>query len=203
MFVATGASNGSKTLFCHTHEVMLCSCGTNRVNGNSQRAICTIFETNRKREAAGKLTVELRLGGSGADGTERNQVGQELRRDCVQHLAGNRHARAGEIDEQLPGDTEPFVDFEGLVNVRVVDQPLPAHRRAGLLEVGTHDDAEIGGQLGGDGGEAAGIFEGSDGIVDRTWSADDQKAVRLMGYDLNGISAPFEDCLEGMLRLGG
>ena len=54
------------------------------------------------------------------------QVGQELRRDSVQHLAGDGHALGGQVHEQLAADPKALVDLEAVVDVRVVDQALPA-----------------------------------------------------------------------------
>ena len=57
-----------------------------------------------------------------------------MRRDCVEKFRANRNAEVGEVTEQLAGETEAFVDFEGAVNIRVVDETLPADRRPGFLD---------------------------------------------------------------------
>ena len=59
----------------------------------------------------------------------------------------------------------------------IVDQPLPADRRARLLEIDAHHDLEPVGKLFAQGGEALGIVDGGLGIVHRAGADDDQKAV--------------------------
>lgn len=143
VLVALGARNSSKTLLCHTHEVMFRSRGTNCVNRNSQVAICSILETHGERQARSQLTVQLRLGGSRSNRTNRDTVRQELGADGIQHLARNRHPTARQINKHLPADPQSLVDLETLVDVWVVDQTLPSDSRARLLEVSAHDDAQV------------------------------------------------------------
>jgi hypothetical protein len=45
-----------------------------------------------------------------------------------------------DLDQQLAGDAQAFVDAETLVQVRVVDQAFPAHRGARFFKIHTHDD---------------------------------------------------------------
>jgi hypothetical protein len=63
-------------------------------------------------------------------------------RDHVQELAARRHAQAVDVDQQLARDAQAFVDAVALVQVGVVDQALPAHRGARLLEVHAHHDLQ-------------------------------------------------------------
>jgi hypothetical protein len=58
-----------------------------------------------------------------------------LRRDRVEELAAGGQSQLEEIEKELPRQPQSFVDGEGAVEVRVVDQPLPPDRRARLLEV--------------------------------------------------------------------
>ena len=151
VFVTLGTGNGSETLLRHTHEVVAGSSGANGVNGDAEVTVGAVLETDGERKTRGQLAVKLRLGGAGTDGADGDEVSEELGGDGVEHLAGNGHARGREVLEELPGDPEALVDLEGLVDIRVVDEALPADGGAGLLEVGTHDDDEVLGELGGDG----------------------------------------------------
>jgi len=143
VLVAGGAGNGGKALLGNTHEVMFGSSSTDSVNSDTQAAVGAVLETNRERKARSKLAVKLALSCAGANGTNRDQVGKKLRGDGVEHLGGNGHAGRGEVAKQLSGDTETLVDLESLVDVRVVDEALPADSRPGLLEVGAHDDDKV------------------------------------------------------------
>lgn len=143
VLVTLGASNSSKALLGHTHEVVLSSSSANGINGNAKVSISAVLEANRERETRSKLSVELRLGGSGTNGTNGDTVGQELGGDGVEHFARNGHTLVSQVDEELARDAETLIDVEGGVDVRVVDEALPADGCAGLLEVGSHDDAEV------------------------------------------------------------
>ena len=53
------------------------------------------------------------------------------------------HAQGGELEEEFARDAQAAVDVEGVVEVGIVDEALPAHGGAGLLEVDPHDDQEV------------------------------------------------------------
>jgi hypothetical protein len=69
--------------------------------------------------------------------------------------------------------------------VRIVDQPLPTDRRAGLLEVDPHHHAEVVGQLVGEQLEAAAVLQAGLRIVDRARPDHHDQAVVLAVEDLN------------------
>ena len=145
--VAGRLGDGRQPLFRHAHEVVPGGGGADGVDGDAEAAVCAVFEADREGEARGEFAVELRFGGAGADCAERDQVGQELRRDGVEHLAGDGHAQAGEVGVHLSRYLEALVDFVRFVYVWVVYQALPADCRPGLLEVSTHDYAQVCGEL--------------------------------------------------------
>ena len=96
-------------------------------------AVCAVFETDREGDTAGKLSVELRLCGARTDGTPGDEVGNVLRGDGVEQFRADGHAEAGEVAEQLAREAKTLVNLEGAVDVRVVDEPLPADSRARFL----------------------------------------------------------------------
>ena len=57
----------------------------------------------------------------------------------------DRQAEAGDVHHQLPREPQALVDLKGAVEVRVVDQALPADHRPRLLEIHPHDDQQLGG----------------------------------------------------------
>lgn len=201
VLVTSGLGDSSQTLLGDTQEAVGVSSGTNGINGNSEVAVGTVLEANGETETGGELTVQLRLGGAGANSTERDQIGQVLRGDGIQHLTGNGHAHAGKIRVELTRDTETLVDVVGLINVGVVDQTLPPHRGAGLLKVGTHDDTKVGGKLLGELLQTAGIFEGRGRVVNRAGADNNQQTVILLLDNLHGLVTARADGLEGFLFL--
>jgi hypothetical protein len=198
--VAAGLGDSGQALLGHTHEVVLRSSGANGVNGNSKTTVGTVLEAHRERETRSQLTVELGLGGTGTDGTERNEVCEELRRDGVQHLGGNGHALAGKVTEELAGDTETLVDLEGLIDIRVVDQALPANSCARLLEVGAHDNAQVTLELVGNLHEARAVLDSSLGVVHGAGTADHEETVIALLDDLDSLFAALENGGLGVCR---
>jgi hypothetical protein len=202
VLVALGACDGSQTGLGDTHEVMSRSSGTNGINSRSQAAVGTILEANGEGQTRGKLTVELRLCGASADGTDGDAVCKELRRNGIEHLAGNRHLIGGQVDEELTRDTETLVDLEGVVDIGIVDETFPADSSTRLLEVGTHDDTEIVLKFVREALEAGGIFVGGLRVMNRAGADNDEKAVALAHDNLRRVEAALDDSLDGLLGHG-
>lgn len=202
MLVSARAGDGGEPLLRHTHEVVFCRCSADSVNGDGEGAVGSVFEADGEGEAGGKLAMELGFGRAGTDGSQRDEIGEELRGYGVQHLAGDGHAGGCQVDEQLPRHPKAFVDLESFVNVGVVDQALPADRCARLLEVGPHDDTQVSGQLVGQLAQAGRIFNGGGRVMDGARAADDEQPVGLLAYDLDGFAAAGEDRMQGIRGLG-
>jgi len=179
--------------------VVLSSGGTNSVNGNTKAAVGTVLETDRERKTRSKLTVKLRLGGTGTNGADRDTVGKELRRDGVEHLSGNWETLGGQVNEKLTGNTETLVDLEGVVDIGVVDQTLPADGCSGLLEVGAHHNAEIVGESVGDLLESGSVFLGSSRVVDGARTDDNEKSVALAEDNVGSILTALNNGVGGLL----
>src|SRR5688500_16291992 len=86
--------------------------------------------------------MHLALRRACADRAPRDEITDELRRDHVEEFAACRQAEAIHVDEQPARDPQPLVDAKAAVEIRVVDEPLPADGRARLLEIHAHDDLE-------------------------------------------------------------
>src|SRR5688572_29607517 len=95
---------------------------------------------------------------------------------------------------------QALIDAEAAVEPRVVDQALPARRRARLLEVDAHDHTDVGRQLLADRVETPGVVEGRSGIVDRAGTDDDQEAVVGAAEDLRDLLAPGANAPRALLR---
>ncbi len=72
---------------------------------------------------------------------------------------------------------QSLVDPEAAVEIGIVDQTLPADRRARLLEIDAHDDQEIVGVTVLGLFEFAGVFLAGFDVVDRARPHDDQQTV--------------------------
>ena len=96
-------------------------------------AVRAVLEADGERDAGRELAVELALGRPRADRAPGDEVGDVLRRDGVEQLGADRHAQVCEFTEQLPRGAHTFVNFEGAIDNRVVDESLPADSCARFL----------------------------------------------------------------------
>lgn len=187
VLVTRGLGDSGQTLLGDTQETVRVSRGANGVNGHRQVAVGAVLVSNGKTQTGGQLPMQLRLGGTGTNGTERDEVGQVLGRNGVQHLTGNGHAGAGQVGVEPTRDTQALVDVVGFVKVRVVDQALPSDRGAGLLEVGTHDDTEVGRQLLGELLQASSVFHSGGRVMNGAGSNDHEQTVIALLNNLDGL----------------
>ncbi len=121
--------------------------------------------------------------GAGTNRAPADQVPDVLGRDHVQKFAGRGHAQAVDVDEQLAGDAQAFVDAVAAVQVGVVDQALPADGGAGLFKIHAHHDFQRVFVLLAHVGQAAGVVQRGLGVVDGAGADDDQQAVILVAHD--------------------
>jgi hypothetical protein len=143
VLVAGRAEDGRLPLLGHGHEDMWPDGGMDGVDCDLHRAIGGVLEADRAGEAGGELAMALALGGACADGAPADQVGDVLWADEVEELSARGDARFREVEQQLAGKPQSLVDLEAAVEVRVIDQSLPADRGARLLEVDPHDHHQV------------------------------------------------------------
>ncbi len=151
--------------------------GADRVDGDLDRAVGPVLEADRHREARRELSVDLALGRAGADRAVGDEVGDVLRGDRVEELAGDREPEIEDLAQQAARGVKALVDVAAAVQVRVVDEALPADRRARLLEVDAHRHAEVVAQLLRGRGQAPGVLASRLDVVDAAWPDDHQQAV--------------------------
>src|SRR6185503_17383063 len=86
--------------------------------------------------------MHLTLGGASANGAPRDEVRDVLRRDHVEELATRRQPETIDVEQQAARQAKSLVDAEAAIEVRVVDETLPADSGARFLEVNPHHDLE-------------------------------------------------------------
>ena len=128
--------------------------------------------------------MHLRFGGAGTDGPPADEVADVLRRNGVEEFRTCRHAQAIDLEQQIARHPQAFVDAKALVQIRIVDQALPADGSARLLEIHPHDDFQIGRQPLAQRQQAPGVFHRRIRIMDRAWPDDHQQAVGLAPQDV-------------------
>lgn len=202
VLVALGAGDSGQALLGNAHEVVFSRGSANGINSNTEVSVGSVLETDRERETRGKLAVKLAFGSTGADSTNRDEVGKELRGDGVQHLRSNRHTGGGQIAEKLSGDTKTLVDLERRVDIGIVDETLPADGRARLLKVGSHHNNEVVLQLLGKSLEPAAVLESCGRIVKGAGANNDKETVIFAHDDTYGLLPALNNSLESGIRHG-
>jgi hypothetical protein len=70
----------------------------------------------------------------------RAPIADVLRGNHIEEFAACGQVHAVDLDQELARDAQAFVDAVALVEIRIVDQTLPADRGARLLEIHAHHD---------------------------------------------------------------
>ena len=112
------------------------------VSGNLDIAIRAVLEADRGGQPGSQLAMHLAFRGTCTDGAPADEVADVLRRDRVEELAARWHAQLVDPHEQVARDAQALVDPEAAVEIRIVDEPLPAHRGPRLLEIHPHHDLQ-------------------------------------------------------------
>ena len=191
--VAGRGHDPGQALLGHAEEAVRVGSRLDAVDRDLNAAVGPVLEPDRHRQARGELAVDLALGRARADRAPGDRVGEELRRDRVEELAAGRQAKRDHVAHERARLAQALVDRERAVQVRVVDQALPADRRARLLEVAAHHDQQVVGQLVGDDLEPPRVVEPGRRVVDRARTDHDQQPVVLATQDRTDLLAPARD----------
>ena len=127
--------------------------------------------------------MHLALGGPRTDRAPTDQVRNVLGREDVKVLDARGHAGVVQIAKEATRDAQSLVDVEPAVEIGVVDQPLPPHRGARLLEVHPHDDEKRVGQGAAVVEQPGRVLPRRNGIVNGAGPGDDQEAIVLAGQN--------------------
>src|SRR5690606_16146971 len=107
--------------------------GADRVDGDLHVAVGAVLEADGARQARSHLTMHLALGRARADRAPRDEVREVLRRDDVEKFTPRGQPERVDLPQQLARDAQALVDREAAVEMRVVDESLPADRSARFL----------------------------------------------------------------------
>ena len=166
-----------------------------RVDGDLQAAIGRVFESDGHRQAAGHLAVRLRFRRARADRGPTHQVGDVLGHDGIEKFGRRRQTHSGDFQEQLPRFLQTHLDVVGAVEMRVVNQPLPANGRPRFLEIDAHDDFKLVGQFRAQAVELLRVFQRTVHVVNGARADDQQQTlVFLAQYAPHGFAA-LDHCL--------
>src|SRR5690606_9894395 len=135
VFVARGRDDGRMPALGHRQEMVRLRSGLDRVNRDLDVAVGAVLEADRARQTGSQFAVHLRFGGTRADRAPADEVGDVLRADDVEEFGAGRQAEFVDVQQQFARDAQAVVDAEAAVEVRIVDQALPADRGARLFEI--------------------------------------------------------------------
>ena len=121
--------------------------------------------------------MHLTFGRSGSYGSPGNQVCDKLGYDGVQELRSRRKPPIAEITKQLPGLSKALIDVEAVVDIWIVDKPLPAYGGSGLFKINPHQDAQIFFVLMASSDEVCRIFSGRLGVMNRAGTSNDEASI--------------------------
>ena len=137
----------------------------------------------------------LAFGGAGTNGRPADQISDVLRNDRIQQFRGRRQAALSQLQQQRTGPAQAGVDVVAAIEMGVVDQTLPTHRGAGLLEIHPHHDLKAVLEALTNQSQCAGVFLGRSHIVNRAGTNDHQQPLILAAQDaldpLTGLAHRF------------
>jgi len=191
--VSGGDEDGGLPMLCVTEKRVRVRGGEHGVDGYLDVAGGGVLESHWTGHAGHELTMDLALRGASADGTPTDEAGDVLRRDHIQKFSSLGQAFVGQIEEKIARKAKAVVDFVRAIEMRVVDEALPAYGGAGLLKIDTHDDAQILGELSECGFENGCVFARSLGVMDRTGSYEDEETRVALRQDARNVEARIED----------
>ena len=177
VLVAIGGNDGRVATLGHGDEVVRMLRGLDGVDGDPDVAVSAVLEADGTGQAGSQFAVHLAFGRARADGTPAHEVGHILRRDDIEKFGARRQAQFIDLHQQTASDADSLVDLETAVQQGVIDQALPANRRARFFKIDPHDDNQIFGQLSFHNGKPSSIFHGRLGVVDRTGADDNHQPV--------------------------
>jgi hypothetical protein len=169
-------------------------------------AVRPVLEADRHREPRRELAVDLALHGARADRPPAHEVRVVLAERGVQELRRDGEAHRRYIRHELPGEAQALGRLEGLVQVRVVDQALPAYDCARLLEVHAHGDDEPARVPVRGGLEERCVLLGGCDVVNRARADDDEDALVAPRHDRGDVPSGRRDAggarvVKGVLPL--
>ena len=171
-----------------------------RVNRRLQAAVGVVLQTDRHGKAAGHFAMRLRFRRARANRRPRDQVGDVLRHDGVQKFRRRRQPHAGDFQQQPPRNFQARFDVLRPVEVRIVDQTLPADGGARFFEIDAHDDFQAVGELLAQGIEPRCILQRALFVVNRAGTDDDEQARVFLAQDAHDPFAAARD--GGVDRIG-
>ena len=121
--------------------------------------------------------MHLRLRVARADRPPADQIADVLRCNRIQPFGRRRQPQAKHVGQHLACQPHALADIEAAIQIRVVDQTLPADRRARLLEIHAHHDHQSALKLALERRKTLRVLVRRFRIVNRARADDDQQTI--------------------------
>ena len=157
--------------------MMLESGRETRIGRRLDGTIRSVLEADRHGHAGRQLAVHLAFRITRANSAPADQIANILRGNRIKPFRSGGQAEPQHVGEHLACQEHALADVELAVEIRIVDQTLPADGGARLLEIHAHDDDQTILKLVLDGGQLLGVLVRRLGIVDRAWADDGQQTI--------------------------
>ena len=184
VFIAGCGDNGGDAALGNGKEGVRVFGRADGVHGDLHGTVGGVFKAHGAGKAACELPVHLAFRGARADGAPAHKVRNVLRRDHVEVLNPRGRSHVVDVKNELTGNSQAVVDAAGAVHVGVVDEPLPAHRRARLFKVHTHDDLKFPLQLTAHFREFLGVLARGLGVMNGAGSHHNNQSVVVTVQDV-------------------
>ena len=118
-----------------------------------------------------------------------NEVGNELRHNCVKELTACRQPHVGNIQQKCARNMQALVNAEATINERVIDKAFPADVGAGFLEIDAHDDQKLIGEAVCLGLEPGGVIPGRISVMNGAGTCHNDQAITFSAQAIRRCAA--------------
>ena len=136
------------------------------------------------------------------DRSPRDEVGQVLGRDRVEQFGRRPQAEPVDVDQELSRQAQSERHVVAAVEMRIVDETLPADRAPRLLEIHAHEKEKPRRQAFGEAAQASRVVDRGLRVVNRARTHDREQPPLAPGDDVaHGRPSPHDDLVDGVGRL--
>ncbi|MNO78373.1 hypothetical protein D3C76_695090 [compost metagenome] len=158
--VTRGLDDRGMALAVDTEMAMWMGGRAHGVTGHADTAVGAVLEAYRHAQAAGHLAMNLRLGGTGANGHPAQQVIEVPGGHGLQQFSCHRQAEHEYFTHQFAGQGQAAGHVVAAIKVRIVSQAFPANRGSRFFDVGAHHQEQLVADVGAQAGQVVSVFEG-------------------------------------------
>ena len=108
--VAAGLIDGHLTVLVRRQEHMAGAGGADGIYRDAGIAVGAVFKAHRAGERRGHFTVDLAFGGTGANRSPADEIGNKLSGHHIEKFSGGRHAKLVDLQQQFACQLDAVID---------------------------------------------------------------------------------------------